>query len=84
MTRAQDIEAEAAKWLMLREQPQWSQADQAALDGWLDESMAHKAHGLAFEMVASQRVGGLDPAGHRFNWFALQADLRSAAARRHL
>ncbi len=43
MTRAQDIEAKAAKWLMLREQPQWSQADQAALDGWLDESMAHKA-----------------------------------------
>jgi transmembrane sensor len=43
MTRAQDIEAEAAKWLMRREQPQWSQADQAALDGWLDESMAHKA-----------------------------------------
>jgi transmembrane sensor len=43
MTRAQDIEAKAARWLMLREQPQWSQADQAALDGWLDESMAHKA-----------------------------------------
>ena len=43
MSRAQDIEAKAAKWLMLREQPQWSQADQAALDGWLEESMAHKA-----------------------------------------
>jgi transmembrane sensor len=43
MTRAQDIEAKAARWLMLREQPQWSQADQAALDEWLDESMAHKA-----------------------------------------
>ena len=43
MTRAQDIEAKAAEWLMRREQPQWSQADQAALDGWLDESIAHKA-----------------------------------------
>jgi transmembrane sensor len=43
MTRSQDIEAKAAEWLMRREQPQWSQADQAALDGWLNESMSHKA-----------------------------------------
>jgi transmembrane sensor len=43
MTRAQEIEAKAAEWLMRREQPQWSHADQAALDGWLDESMSHKA-----------------------------------------
>jgi transmembrane sensor len=43
MTRAQDIEAKAAEWLMRREQPQWSQADQAALAGWLGESIAHKA-----------------------------------------
>jgi transmembrane sensor len=43
MTRSQDIEAKAAEWLMRREQPLWSQADQAALDRWLDESMSHKA-----------------------------------------
>jgi transmembrane sensor len=43
MTRSQDIEARAAEWLIRREQPEWSQDDQAALDGWLDESMAHKA-----------------------------------------
>jgi transmembrane sensor len=43
MTRSQDIEAKAAEWLMRREQPEWSQADQAALDGWLNESMSHKA-----------------------------------------
>ncbi len=43
MTRLQDIEAKAAEWLIRREQPQWSQADQTALDGWLDESMSHKA-----------------------------------------
>jgi transmembrane sensor len=43
MTREQDIEGKAAEWLMRREQPQWSEADQAALDGWLHESIAHKA-----------------------------------------
>jgi transmembrane sensor len=43
MTRSQDIEAKAAQWLMRREQPEWSQADQAALNGWLNESMSHKA-----------------------------------------
>src|SRR3981081_2715846 len=43
MTRSQEIEAQAAEWLMRREQPEWSQADQVALAGWLDESMSHKA-----------------------------------------
>jgi transmembrane sensor len=43
MTRSQDIEAKAAEWLLRREQPLWSQDDQAALDRWLDESMSHKA-----------------------------------------
>jgi transmembrane sensor len=43
MTRAEDIEVKAAEWLMRREQPKWSEADQAALDAWLDESVAHKA-----------------------------------------
>jgi transmembrane sensor len=43
MTREQHIEGKAAEWLMRREQPQWSEADQAALDGWLHESIAHKA-----------------------------------------
>jgi transmembrane sensor len=43
MTRSQEIEAKAAEWLMRREQPEWSQAEQTALDGWLHESMSHKA-----------------------------------------
>jgi transmembrane sensor len=61
MTRAQDIEAKAAKWLMLREQPQWSQADQGALDGWLDESMAHKAAFWRLEHTwqAAGRIGAI-------------------------
>jgi transmembrane sensor len=37
------IEEEAARWLMRRDEPDWSPADQAALDAWLDDSMAHTA-----------------------------------------
>jgi transmembrane sensor len=61
MTRAQDIEAKAAEWLMRREQPQWSQADQAALDGWLDESIAHKAAFWRLEHTwkMADRIGAL-------------------------
>lgn len=43
MSAARDIEAQAALWLVRREEPGWSPADQGALDAWLDESMAHKA-----------------------------------------
>ena len=40
---AQLIEDEAARWLMRRDEPDWSPADQAALDAWLQGSMANKA-----------------------------------------
>ena len=43
MSRAQQIEERAALWVLRREEPSWSAADQAGLDGWLDESDAHKA-----------------------------------------
>jgi len=61
MTRSQDIEAKAAEWLIRREQPQWSQADQAALEGWLDESMAHKAAFWRLEhgWQMADRIGAL-------------------------
>jgi transmembrane sensor len=61
MTRSQDIEAKAAEWLLRREQPQWSQADQAALDGWLDESMSHKAAYWRLEHAwqMADRIGAL-------------------------
>ena len=61
MTRSQDIEAKAAEWLMRREQPLWSQADQAALDRWLDESMAHKAAFWRLEHAwqMADRIGAL-------------------------
>jgi transmembrane sensor len=61
MTRAQDIEAKAAEWLIRREQPLWSQADQVALDRWLDESMAHKAAFWRLEHAwqMADRIGAL-------------------------
>jgi len=37
------IEEQAARWLLRREEPGWSAGDQAALESWLEESMAHKA-----------------------------------------
>lgn len=40
---AQRIEDEAARWLMRRDEPDWSPADQAALDAWLQDATAHKA-----------------------------------------
>jgi transmembrane sensor len=61
MTRSQDIEAKAAEWLLRREQPLWSPADQAALDGWLNESMSHKAAFWRLEHAwqMADRIGAL-------------------------
>jgi len=61
MTRSEDIETKAAEWLVRREQPSWSQADQAALDGWLEESMAHKAAFWRLEHAwqMADRIGAL-------------------------
>ena len=61
MTRSQNIEAKAAEWLLRREQPLWSQVDQAALDGWLDESMSHKAAFWRLEHAwqMADRIGAL-------------------------
>ena len=61
MTRSQDIEAKAAEWLMRREQPLWSPADQVALDGWLNESMSHKAAFWRLEHAwqMADRIGAL-------------------------
>lgn len=43
MSVAAEIEDRAARWLIRREEAEWSPADQAELDAWLEESMAHKA-----------------------------------------
>jgi len=68
MTRAQDIEAKAAEWLMRREQPRWSEADQAALAGWLEKSIAHKAAFWRLEHTCSlaryQPIAQFDRSNH--------------------
>jgi transmembrane sensor len=43
MSAAREIEDRAAAWLIRSEDAAWSPTDQAALDAWLAESMAHKA-----------------------------------------
>lgn len=40
---AADIEARAAQWLLRQEEPGWGEADQQALDVWLEESAVHQA-----------------------------------------
>lgn len=40
---AADIEQDAVAWLIQREDGNWSDREQAALDAWLDQSLAHKA-----------------------------------------
>lgn len=43
MSEREAVEDRAAQFLMRRDEPEWSDGDQAALDAWLAESMAHKA-----------------------------------------
>jgi transmembrane sensor len=49
MSSAMDIEERAAHWLARRQEPQWSAADQAELDAWLQESTAHEVAFLRLE-----------------------------------
>jgi len=37
-----EVDTRAADWVQRRQFWKWSDADQVALDGWLDESMAHR------------------------------------------
>jgi len=43
MSRSEQVDQRAAMYILQREKPEWSDADQAELDAWLEESMAHKA-----------------------------------------
>ncbi|MES2443946.1 MAG: FecR domain-containing protein [Pseudomonadota bacterium] len=55
------VEETAARWLMRREEPDWEAADQAELDAWLAQSMAHKAAfwRLEFGWRQADRIGSL-------------------------
>jgi len=88
MSRAQDLEAEAAEWLMRREQPEWSPADQSALDRWLQESSSHQAAFWRLEhgWQMADRIGALPardlaprPKRVRFPWKWVRAGALTAS-----
>ena len=58
------IEEQAARWLMRRDEPEWSATDQSGLDDWLAQSMAHKAAYWRLEHGWRQadRIGSLGEA----------------------
>ena len=85
MSIATDIEQRAAEWLMRREEPGWSPADEAGFDAWLQESLAHKAaywrldHGWR----QADRIGalGLDaPEAQHSRWMNSWWPLAAAAS----
>lgn len=43
MRRQEKIEDEALEWLIRREGPDWTENEDAKLNAWLEEAMAHKA-----------------------------------------
>ncbi len=49
MRSALEIEEHASRWLVRRQEPGWSAADQAELDTWLRESTAHEVAYLRLE-----------------------------------
>lgn len=61
MSAAAEIEERAARWLIRREEAEWSEAEQAELDAWLEESMAHKAAYWRLEHYwrEADRIGAL-------------------------
>ena len=60
---AQAVEAQAAQWLLRRDEPGWSADDQRALEAWLEESTSHKAAFWRLEhgWRAVGRLGALSP-----------------------
>lgn len=61
MSKTSEMEQEAARWLIRREEPDWSESDQSELESWLNESMAHKAAFWRLESgwAAADRVRSL-------------------------
>ncbi len=88
MSVARDIEARAALWVVRREEPGWTPADEAALAAWLDESMTHKAaywrleHGWreADRIAALGDLTALPADQGRFGWHAWWRPVAIAAS----
>ena len=68
MSRAQQIEQTAARWVLLREEAEWSPSDEAELERWLLESDAHQVAYWRLEAGwrEADRIGsiGAAPARH--------------------
>ena len=77
MTKSAEIETIAADWLRRREEPEWSSADQVALDQWLKLSTAHQAAYWRLEhgWRIADRIGALGPEISRP--FSLAASLQT-------
>ncbi|HEV2561799.1 MAG TPA: FecR domain-containing protein [Rhizomicrobium sp.] len=73
---AAEIEADAAAWVRRRHFWDWSEQDQASLEAWLNESLAHEVAYLRLEAAwnRTERLAALHPFKHeqpdveRRNW----------------
>lgn len=61
MTRLGVVQDRAIEWILAREEPSWSDADQVALEAWLDESDLHRIAFLRLEQGwrEADRIGAL-------------------------
>jgi transmembrane sensor len=50
-TDSELIEQEAARWVVRRDNSPWTEADQAQLDAWLEEHIAHRVAFVRLEAV---------------------------------
>jgi transmembrane sensor len=89
MTSSESTQECAARWLLRREEPDWSNEDELALKAWLDASLSHKAAFWRLEHGWRQasRLGALktQPARHpsrgRWQWrIATAASIAIAVA----
>lgn len=62
MESVKEVEEQAAAWLVKRDAGRWTEADQQALDGWLEASTAHTVAFIRLES-AWQRTGQLKALG---------------------
>lgn len=85
-TGSGNIEECAARWLMRRDEPGWSEQEQAALDTWLNESMAHKAaywrleHGWRKAVRIAALGSAPAPVARRRDWHRAWQAVAAAAS----
>lgn len=79
---AAEIEEAAARWLARADEPGWTGADQAELDAWLGEAMAHRVAFLRLRSVwrRADRLAALGPGVARRAPRPFAAPWRLAAA----